>query len=135
MPVTNGNWIRRLLALVLLATAWSRDVTAGDAAAVGATLAADGRTFSVTGPGLNGTQGSFSASIWMGSEQNHELSSAGGTVAGPARKITEESPYGAAAVSETTIHFEQEQVDLLFRLGRVPGVPGILAQVGIRNTG
>ena len=43
MPVTNGNWIRRLLALVLLATAWSRDVTAGDAAAVGATLAADGR--------------------------------------------------------------------------------------------
>ena len=26
-------------------------------------------------------------------------------------------------------------MDLLFRLGRVPGVPGVLAQVGIRNTG
>jgi hypothetical protein len=31
--------------------------------------------------------------------------------------------------------FEQAQIDLLFRLGRVPGVPGVLAQAGIRNAG
>jgi hypothetical protein len=134
MPVTNGNWIRRLLALVLLATAWPPDATAGDAAAVGATLAADGRTFSVTGSGLSGCHGSFSASIKVG-EETHELSAAGGRAAGPAQKLTEETPDGPAEVTATAFHFELEQVDLLFRLGRVPGVPGVLAQVGIRNTG
>ena len=134
MPVTNGNWIRRWLALVLLAPAWPPDATAGDAAAVGATLAADGRTFSVTGAGLNGCQGRFSASIKVG-EESHDLSAAGGRVAGPAQQLTEETPDGPAEVTATALHFELEQVDLLFRLGRVPGVPGVLAQVGIRNTG
>ena len=123
-----------MLAWVLLATAWPPDATAGDAAAVGATLAADGRTFSVAGSGLSGCEGSFSASIKVGGA-THELSAAGGSAVGPHQHLTEVTPYGPAEVTATAIHFELEQVDLLFRLGRVAGVPGVLAQVGIGNTG
>jgi hypothetical protein len=83
---------------------------------------------------LSGCHGSFSASIKVG-EETHELSAAGGRAAGPAQKLTEETPDGPAEVTATAFHFELEQVDLLFRLGRVPGVPGVLTQVGIRNTG
>ena len=122
-----------MLSLVLLATTWPL-VAATDTATVGATLAADGRSVMVTVPGVTACQGGFAATIKVG-EETRELLSASGRAAGPAQKLTEETPYGAAEVNETTIHFEQEQVDLLFRFGRVPGVPGVLAQVGIRNTG
>ena len=134
MPVTFRNGIRCLSALVLVAMAWPPDATARDAEPVGATLATDGRTFSVTGPGLSGCHGSFCASIKVGGE-THELSSAGGNAVGPLQHLSEVTPYGPAEVSAMAYHFAQEQVDLLFRLGRVAGVPGVLAQVGIRNTG
>ena len=109
MPVTDGNWIRRLLALVLLATAWPPDATAG------ATLAADGRTLRVTGPGLSGCHGCFSASIKVG-EKTHELPSAGGRAAGPLQHLTEVTPYGPAEVSATAFHDEPEQAGLLDRI-------------------
>jgi hypothetical protein len=129
-----GNWSRSLLALALLATAWPSVAAAGETTAVGTTLAVNGRTVSVTGPGLTGCQGGFAATIKVG-DQALELSSSAGTVVGPAQHLTEETPCGPAEVSATTIHFGQEQADLLFRFGRVAGVPGVLAQAGIRNVG
>ena len=101
---------------------------------VSATLAADGRTFTVRAPGLSGCQGGFSARIKVG-DQEQELSSADGPPAASTKRVTEATPYGEAKLTATTIHFEQEQVDLLLRLGRVPGLPAVLAQVGIHNTG
>ena len=103
-------------------------------AIVPATLAADGRSFSVTAPGVSGFRGGFSASIKVGG-QKHVLTSAGGVVDGVTQQLSEETPYGRAEVSATTLRFAETQVDLLFRLGRVAGVPGVLAQAGIRNTG
>ena len=113
----------------LLVSAWP-----SDAAAAGGTLAADGRTFTITAPGLTSLQGGFAASIKVG-DQLRELSSADGVAAGLAEHLTETTPHGVAGITATTIRFEKEQVELMLRLGSVPGGPGVLAQAGIRNTG
>jgi signal transduction histidine kinase len=88
----------------------------------------------MTAPGWSGMQGGFGASIRVAGE-TRELASATGTAVGSVRDLTESTPYGEAGVAEMTLHYENEQVDLLLRLGRVPGVPGVLAQAGIRNGG
>lgn len=94
----------------------------------------DGRTLTVTVPGMESFRGGFAASARMDGK-DRELSSAAGTVISPAAHSTETTPYGQAEVTTTTIRFEHEQADLLLRLGQVPGVPAILLQAGIRNAG
>ena len=54
---------------------------------------------------------------------------------GPVQHFTEATPYGRAEMSAGRLHFSAEQVELLFHFGQVPGVAGVLAQVGIRNIG
>ena len=103
-------------------------------AAVSAAMDANGRTFTVAVPGMGRFRAGFAASARMDG-RSQELSSAAGTVVGPAVPSAEVTPYGQAEVTAATIHFETEQVDLLLRLGRVPGVPGVLLQAGIRNAG
>jgi signal transduction histidine kinase len=132
--VTHADWIPGLLALVLLAAGESACAKPDETATVHATLAADGRSISVKAPGWSGVQGGYGASIIAGGEKK-QLAAAAGTAVGTIRNLTETTPCGEAAVAETTLHFEKEQVDLLFRMGRVPGVPGVLAQAGIRNIG
>ena len=104
-------------------------------AALQATLAADGRSFNLAAPGLSGFRGGFSASIRAENGEKHVLSSNGGVAAEPVQHFTEATPYGRAEVSASRMHFEAERVELLFHFGQVPGVAGVLAQVGIRNTG
>ena len=132
--MTHANWISGLLALALLAMCAPARAKPDEAATVSATLAADGRSFSLTAPGLSGLPGGFAACIQVDGERR-ELVSADGTAAGPAQNLTETTPYGEAGLAATTLRFDMAQVDLLFRLGRVPGVPGVLAQAGIRNRG
>ena len=88
----------------LLVSAWP-----SDAAAAGGTLAADGRTFTITAPGLTSLQGGFAASIKVG-DQLRELSSADGVAAGLAEHLTETTPHGVAGITATTIRFEKEPV-------------------------
>lgn len=124
-----------MLVLAWLTTGRSAGAVADvGSAMVPAALAADGRSFSVTAAGASGFRGGFSARVRVAG-QKRVLSSAAGTAVGPVEHLTEMTPYGPAEVSAVTLRFEQEQVDLLFRLGRVPGVPGVLAQAGIRNLG
>ncbi len=119
--------------MALLAMSGSAAVLA-DVAVQYAVLDADGRTITVTVPGMEGFRCGFAARAQIaGSEL--ELSSAAGRSMGPPAHSTEATPYGQAEVAGTTIHFDNEQVDLLFHLGWVPGVPGVLLQAGIRNTG
>ena len=132
--MTHAHWIPGWLVLALLATSGPVCATPDKAAAMRVTPAADGRSFSVTAPGWRGRQGGFGACIVAEGEEK-QLTSAAGTTVGPPRNLTEETPSGTATVIETTLRFEKEQVDLLFRLGWVPGVPGVLAQTGIRNNG
>ncbi len=101
---------------------------------VGLMLAADGRTFTVTVPGMGVFRSGFAARVQLDG-QPQDLSSEAGTVVAPTVRSTETTPSGQAEVTETTIRFAKEQVDLMLRLGRVPGVPGVLAQAGIRNAG
>jgi len=99
-----------------------------------AAIGADGRTVSFQAPGLTDCRGGFSATI-ISASTTQVLSSAFGTLAGPPERTTEVTPYGTAAITAVTIRFDAEQVELLFRLGKVPGVPCLLAQAGIRNIG
>jgi alpha-galactosidase len=114
-------------------------------------LDADGRAFTFAVPGTMDFKGSFSATIVSGMQtrellstmgqaalpagQTQELHSAAGKLFAPVEESSEETPCGRASVTEVTLRFEKEQVDLLFRLSRIAGLPGMQAQAGLRNTG
>ena len=104
------------------------------AGTVEARLDSDGRAMTLTAPGLAGFRGGFSATIVAGSATN-VLSSESGSLVGVDSYTAETTPYGSASVSSSTIRFEREQIDLLFRLDQIPGVPVVMLQAGIRNTG
>ena len=102
--------------------------------AVKAGMAADGRTITFSAPGLLDFQGGFSAVIISGT-RTQVLSSAAGNAPASTERTAEVTPYGKAMVTAVTLRFENEEIDLLLRLGQVPGVTGLLAQAGIRNAG
>ena len=108
-----GKTIPCLLALALLATAGSAHAAVDGSTATDATLAADGRSFSVTAPGVSGFRSGFAANIRVGGNKQ-VLSSTGGVAAGPPQQLTEDTPYGKAQVQATTLRFAEAQVDLLF---------------------
>jgi len=102
--------------------------------AVGAVLDADGRAFTITAPGLSEFRAGFSATVEVDG-QSRVLSSASGMLVGDRESATEATPYGEAAITMVVMRFEKEGLDLLLRLGRVPGVSGVLLQAGLRNRG
>ncbi len=136
---------------LLFAIGWSTvALTEGQKKAI-AILDADGRSFSFNVPGIMGFRGSFSATI-VSSGQNRELLSTMGQIALPAGQTQElrsvegmlvsppehskeDTPLGHASVTEVTLRFEPEQMDVLFRFSQVAGVPGFQAQAGVRNRG
>jgi hypothetical protein len=93
----------------------------------------DGRSVTVTAPAVAVCSSKFSATVEISGKQ-HVLSSTTGSLQ-PAVHSKESTPYGEANVVTSTIHFEPEQLDLMLRLGEVPGVPVVLLQAGIRNSG
>ena len=121
------------LTLAFLATGRA-DTASPDTPKAGVAFSVSGGALSVTAPGIPAMSGGFSASIKMG-EQKLELNSTSGTGTGAVERVTEITPYGKAELDAATLLFEKEQVELLIRVGRVPGVPGIMAQAGIRNVG
>ena len=90
-----------------------------DAAPVQAQIAEDGRSFRVTATGLTNFQAGWSATIERGGQQQVLSSSEGQVSPGTVK----------------TIQFSQAGIELLFRLEPAPGLVGVLAQAGIRNTG
>lgn len=115
------------------------------------TLDADGRAFTFTVPGVMDFRGSFSATVVSGGQprellstmdqivlpagQTQDLRSVEGRIFGSVEQTSEETPCGRASVTEATLRFQKEHIDLLFRISQVPGVRGFQAQAGIRNTG
>ena len=109
--------------------------SAAELVPVKAELVADGRSFTLEAEGFSGWKGGYSAKVEIGGKE-YELSSATGEMVGPAGVIaTDMTPQGAAAVTAKIMRFPEHQVNLLFRLGRVAGVPGVLMQAGISNAG
>jgi hypothetical protein len=115
-----------------------------------ATLDADGRAFTFTMPGVMAFRGSFSATLVTGGHpyellstmgavlpagQTQQLHSAAGKLLFPLEQTIEDTPCGRATVTEATLRFEREQIDLLVRFSQIQGLPGFQAQTGIRNRG
>lgn len=93
----------------------------------------DGRSVSVTASEFAVNASKFSAKVEINGKRR-DLSSTTGSLLS-AVQSTESTPYGEAKVITSTIHFEPEKLDLMLRLGQVPGVPVVLLQAGIRNSG
>jgi signal transduction histidine kinase len=136
---------------LLFAIGWSTvALTEGQKKAI-ATLDADGRSFNFNMQGVMDFRGSFSATIVSAGQprellsamgqsalpagQTQTLQSAVGIFVAPVEHSSEETPCGRASVTEVTLRFEQEHLDLLFRFSQVQGVPGFQAQAGVRNRG
>ena len=126
--------VAALLTPLVLTAGWRVGALPDGQETVKATLDADGRAFTFVAPGMTGCRAGWSATIEINGKRR-VLSSADGQMLASAAQTSEATPYGQAKVTETIIRFEQEQVALLFRLAQVPGVPGVLAQAGIRNGG
>jgi len=124
------------LALLFLAFSWTGVAFAGPVVQTktGSAMNADGRSFTMRIPGMTDCQSQFSATVMIGGETQVLASTAGKVYLLPGH-VSEATPYGLAQVTVVEVHFEKEKVDLLFRLGYMPGVPGMLAQAGIKNTG
>jgi signal transduction histidine kinase len=101
---------------------------------VSAALNKDGRSFTFIAPGTMDFRGSFTATIVRGG-QTQDMCSAQGKLAFPVEQSEEDTPSGRIVVTEATLRFEKEKMDMLVRLGRIPGVGGLVAQVGVCNTG
>jgi signal transduction histidine kinase len=102
--------------------------------AVNARLEDNGRTVNLTAQGMTVFRGGFSAAVMMEGD-THEISSDSGTVVGAQSDSLEEIPYGTASVSFSTVRFEKEHLDLLFRLDKMRGRSCVLLRAGIRNYG
>ncbi|MEI7900116.1 MAG: hypothetical protein WCK89_07675 [bacterium] len=101
---------------------------------VEARLEDGGRTVSVTAPGLSGFRGGCSATVEIGGLRQ-ALASDSGTPVGTSFRKAEDTPYGKADVSLSTIRFEKERIELFWRIETMCGVPVLLLQAGIRNIG
>lgn len=102
--------------------------------AIDASMNADGSRFTVTAPDALAFLADFSATIQIDGK-SRVLSSLAGITVSRTNSYQESTPFGPAEITETSFFFENEKIDLLFRLGRVKGVPGVMAQAGIRNIG
>lgn len=118
-------------ALALLAAIAGSTVAAEPVAAV----VTGGRTFALEAPGLGRCTGGFSARVVIGGRDEELTSTAGEVVRFAPTTATEATPEGPATVTESTIRFDRQPVELLLRLGRIDGVPGVLLQAGIVNRG
>lgn len=100
--------------------------------AVRASLAADGRSFAVRAPCLNGFRSAYSARVRIEGQERVFFSASGGTNA-PLTRSTQMTPFGEAHLTTAIIRYGP--ADLHFRLGQVRDVAGVLLQTGIRNRG
>ena len=123
-----------LATVAVIAPVHGQTGAAGAGEAVSARLESDRRTFTLTAPGLTGFRGGFSATVDIGGTQQ-VLSSGSGVLTGTDSSTTEDTPYGMAATSSSTIRFEKEGIELLFRMHRLTGAPVVMMQTGIRNFG
>jgi alpha-galactosidase len=101
---------------------------------VRAALEPDGRSFSFYAPGTMTFKGGFGATF-VSNQQTQELISTKGVLASPLKTFSEKTPCGVASKTSVVLRFDNQPLELLFRFGHVPGVPGVLAQAGIKNTG
>ena len=124
--------VRCLRTCALLAAGWAWH--GGLAAEFQTSLAEDGRSILLDSPGLLTLRAGFSAVVERGNRRA-ELVSTAATGNVELVSETEETPFGTAAVQRAALRFDEDGCELLLRYGRIPGVPGVTVQSGVRNTG
>jgi len=126
--------IKNKIVVTLWFVAFAAFAAQDSCVAVNVAMDQDGRSFTVTVPGVMAFRSGFGIKLNVDGTLK-ELYSADGMLVHPVVHAAEATPYGQAAVTETTLRFEKEQIELILRLGQVPGVTGLLAQAGVRNIG
>ena len=126
----NLSCLRRACTLLVAGGAWQGAV----AAEIRAGLAEDGRSMIVESPGVLSLRAGFRAVVEREGRSVELLSTA---AAGSVEResASEDTPFGDAAVQQAKIRFESDGCELLLRCGRIPGVPGLVAQSGVTNLG
>jgi signal transduction histidine kinase len=119
-----------------LTVAWACRPGEAQDAAPGAVEAhvEEGRVVVFKAPGLAAFRGGFGATVVCDGLTN-ALSSDSGAVVEARSGLSEQTTYGPAMVSRSTIRFEQAGVELLFRLETIAGAPAVLLQAGLRTLG
>lgn len=93
-----------------------------------------GRSFAISAPGLTVFRAGFAANVELDGVIRKLDSTAGKVV--ETKTATESGAYGSTMVTTSVIRFEEERLELLFRLGTVADTPHVvLVQAGIRNFG
>jgi alpha-galactosidase len=119
---------------LLVAAGWSCFALSHGEDEVRGVLASDGRGFSFAMPGQMTIQGEFGATV-VTSQGTQQVSSIKGVLVSPSETVSKKTPFGVATKTIVALSFDKKPVELLLRLGYVPGVSGFLAQAGVRNTG
>ena len=101
---------------------------------VEARIEADGRTFTIAAPCLSGFRARFSATVEIGGVRR-VLTSNSGTPIATNVYHAEKAPDGVTTGAVSAIRFKDEQIELLFRLDQVSGLPVVMLNAGIRNFG
>jgi signal transduction histidine kinase len=130
----SSPWKLLAVLLPILGTFSAAPATGQRPAFPGAELAEDGRSFTLSVPGLGGFRAGFLATVECGG-RTQVLDSAAGRLAGPPQGGSLPTPFGAAETTDAVLRFEREGMDLLFRLGRLPGGKAFFARAGVRNGG
>ncbi len=128
------RFLPRLTAFVVLAMAVALGNQTRAADGPDSRVAADGRSFTISAPGLTVLRAGFAAKVEINGGRRSLDSTSGKVV--EAKTATVSSAYGSTRVTTSVIRFEAERLDLLFRLGQVAGMPQVvLVQAGIHNFG
>ncbi len=98
-------------------------------------FAADGRHFLLRADDFDAWQGGYSAKVAVGGQECELTSAAGELIASTAAAESEMTPQGVASITVKTIHFPEQEISLVHRLGRIPGTSVVLMQAGIANRG
>ena len=99
-----------------------------------ATLAEDGKHFTIRVPGLLNLNAGYAAKIERGGKTS-DIRSIG--LLGQARTedLSEDTPFGVASIRQVALPCPENGCELLLRFGQIPGFPGVTVQSGIRNIG
>ncbi len=116
----------------VLVLAWPVAQISGQS--IDASLTADGRAFNLAAPGLTAFRGGFAAEVWIGGKPK-TLSSRFGERIEADTAVYAENPYGSADLQSCAMRFENERIDLCFRLEKQESAPVVLLQAGIVNRG
>lgn len=125
-----SRWL--LTATGLLATLGTVPRTSAESPLV---LSSEARATTVEAEGFSGWKSAYSARVAIG-EQEFELTSADGVMAAASSAAeTEMTPEGPVPITSRTLHFPGQELNLLHRFGRIPGLPLIVMQTGVMNLG